>query len=180
MSVAIHGDRVEFLNSGQLPEDMTADDLRKIHPSRPTNPDIAQIRFPEQPHRPLGPRDPGDHQHLPGTWASGAGMEGGREEREPHSQASRGGSAAARAISSRRARIDAGPVVNRHGRSLRGEDHDLTADDTRGRACARRFFGLPHGRPRGVASRPGSPSPTVPGTFCEAAWSGADPKKCNP
>ena len=45
MSVAVYDDRVEFWNTGRLPEDMTVEDLRRTHPSRPINPDIAQVCF---------------------------------------------------------------------------------------------------------------------------------------
>jgi ATP-dependent DNA helicase RecG len=45
MSVAVFDDRVEFWNSGNLPAEMTVADLRKTHPSRPINPDMAQVCF---------------------------------------------------------------------------------------------------------------------------------------
>jgi ATP-dependent DNA helicase RecG len=45
MSVAVYDSRVEFWNSGRLPDDMTVEDLRTTHPSRPINPDIAQVCF---------------------------------------------------------------------------------------------------------------------------------------
>jgi ATP-dependent DNA helicase RecG len=41
MSVAVYDGRIEFWNSGSLPDEMTVDDLRTTHPSRPINPDIA-------------------------------------------------------------------------------------------------------------------------------------------
>jgi ATP-dependent DNA helicase RecG len=45
MSVAVYDRRIEFWNSGQLPDEMTVEDLRTAHPSRPINPDIAQVCF---------------------------------------------------------------------------------------------------------------------------------------
>ncbi len=45
VSVAIYDDRIEFWNSGTLPEGMTVDDLKGPHPSRPHNPDIANAFF---------------------------------------------------------------------------------------------------------------------------------------
>ncbi len=45
MSVALYDGRMEFWNSGSLPEDMTVEDLHRSHPSRPMNPDIAQVCF---------------------------------------------------------------------------------------------------------------------------------------
>jgi ATP-dependent DNA helicase RecG len=44
-SVAVYDERVEFWNSGSLPDEMTVADLRTMHPSRPINPDIAQVCF---------------------------------------------------------------------------------------------------------------------------------------
>lgn len=45
MSVAIYDDRIEFWNSGSLPEGMTVENLKRPHPSRPHNPDIANVFF---------------------------------------------------------------------------------------------------------------------------------------
>jgi ATP-dependent DNA helicase RecG len=45
MSVAVYDGRMEFWNSGSLPDEMTVEDLRTTHPSRPINPDIAQVCF---------------------------------------------------------------------------------------------------------------------------------------
>jgi ATP-dependent DNA helicase RecG len=45
MSIAVYDGRIEFWNSGALPDEMTVDDLRTTHPSRPINPDIAQVCF---------------------------------------------------------------------------------------------------------------------------------------
>jgi ATP-dependent DNA helicase RecG len=45
VSVAIYDDRIEFWNAGQLPEGMTVEDLKGLHPSRPHNPDIANVFF---------------------------------------------------------------------------------------------------------------------------------------
>jgi ATP-dependent DNA helicase RecG len=45
MSVAVYDERIEFWSSGSLPDEMTIADLRNTHPSRPINPDIAQVCF---------------------------------------------------------------------------------------------------------------------------------------
>lgn len=45
LSVAVYDGRIEFWNSGGLPDEMTVQDLRTTHPSRPVNPDIAQVCF---------------------------------------------------------------------------------------------------------------------------------------
>jgi ATP-dependent DNA helicase RecG len=45
MSVAVYDGSIEFWNSGSLPDEMTVEDLRTTHPSRPINPDIAQVCF---------------------------------------------------------------------------------------------------------------------------------------
>jgi ATP-dependent DNA helicase RecG len=45
VSVAVYDERIEFWNSGRLPDEMTIADLRTTHPSRPNNPDIAQVCF---------------------------------------------------------------------------------------------------------------------------------------
>ncbi len=45
LSIEIYDDRIEFWNSGMLPSGMTIQDLKQKHPSRPHNPDIAQIFF---------------------------------------------------------------------------------------------------------------------------------------
>jgi ATP-dependent DNA helicase RecG len=45
VSVAVFDDRIEVWNSGRLPSEMTVEDLRTAHPSRPINPDIAQVCF---------------------------------------------------------------------------------------------------------------------------------------
>jgi ATP-dependent DNA helicase RecG len=45
MSLAVHDDRIEVWNSGELPEGMTIAELHRSHPSRPRNPDIAQVCF---------------------------------------------------------------------------------------------------------------------------------------
>jgi ATP-dependent DNA helicase RecG len=45
LSVAVFNERIEFWNSGRLPDEMTVEDLHKAHPSRPNNPDIAQVCF---------------------------------------------------------------------------------------------------------------------------------------
>jgi ATP-dependent DNA helicase RecG len=45
ISVAIYDDRIEFWNSGSLPEGITVENLKGPHPSRPHNPDIANVFF---------------------------------------------------------------------------------------------------------------------------------------
>jgi ATP-dependent DNA helicase RecG len=45
LSVAVYDGWIEFWNSGSLPDEMTVEDLRTTHPSRPINPDIAQVCF---------------------------------------------------------------------------------------------------------------------------------------
>lgn len=45
VSVAIYDDRIEFWNSGSLPEGITVESLKGPHPSRPHNPDIANVFF---------------------------------------------------------------------------------------------------------------------------------------
>ncbi len=45
VSVGIHDDRIEIWNSGRLPDGMKPGDLRRNHPSLPTNPDIAQVLY---------------------------------------------------------------------------------------------------------------------------------------
>jgi ATP-dependent DNA helicase RecG len=45
MAVAVYDSWIEVWNSGSLPDEMTVEDLRTTHPSRPINPDIAQVCF---------------------------------------------------------------------------------------------------------------------------------------
>lgn len=45
VSVAIYDDRLEITSTGRLPTDMTLDDLRRPHASRPWNPLIAQTFY---------------------------------------------------------------------------------------------------------------------------------------
>ena len=45
LSVGVHDDRIEFWNSGRLPEGITVENLKEAHPSRPNNPDIANVFF---------------------------------------------------------------------------------------------------------------------------------------
>src|SRR5947209_10799434 len=45
ISVAIYDNRIEFWNSGSLPEGITVENLKGPHPSRPHNPDIANVFF---------------------------------------------------------------------------------------------------------------------------------------
>ena len=79
MSVALYDGRIEFWNSGSLPEDMTVEDLRKSHPSRPMNPDIAQVCFLYGLMEALGYRNAKDHPRLPRGWTSRTRMACGRK-----------------------------------------------------------------------------------------------------
>jgi len=45
ISVGIYPSRIEIWNSGRLPEGLKPSDLRKNHPSLPTNPDIAHLLY---------------------------------------------------------------------------------------------------------------------------------------
>jgi len=45
ITVGIYPNRIEIWNSGHLPEGMKPGDLRKNHPSLPTNPDIAHVLY---------------------------------------------------------------------------------------------------------------------------------------
>jgi ATP-dependent DNA helicase RecG len=45
VKVSVYPDRIEFWNSGQLPDELSVNDLKKVHPSIPTNPDIAHIFY---------------------------------------------------------------------------------------------------------------------------------------
>ncbi|NGO54571.1 ATP-binding protein [Allomesorhizobium camelthorni] len=45
VSVSIYPDRIEMWNSGRLPREIKVGDLRKPHPSIPTNPDIAHVIY---------------------------------------------------------------------------------------------------------------------------------------
>jgi len=45
LSVGIYPSRIEIWNSGRLPEGLTPRDLRRNHPSLPTNPDIAHLLY---------------------------------------------------------------------------------------------------------------------------------------
>jgi ATP-dependent DNA helicase RecG len=45
VAVNIFPDRLEIWNSGKLPEGLSIADLKKEHPSLPTNPDIAQVVY---------------------------------------------------------------------------------------------------------------------------------------
>lgn len=45
VTVGIHDDRIEIWNSGHLPDGISAGNLRRNHPSLPTNPDIAQVLY---------------------------------------------------------------------------------------------------------------------------------------
>ena len=45
LSVSIYPDRIEIWNSGRLPEELQPLDLKRNHPSIPTNPDIAHVLY---------------------------------------------------------------------------------------------------------------------------------------
>jgi ATP-dependent DNA helicase RecG len=45
LSLAIYDDRIEIWNSGSLPSGITVESLKGPHPSRPHNPDIANVMF---------------------------------------------------------------------------------------------------------------------------------------
>jgi ATP-dependent DNA helicase RecG len=43
MAVGVYPDRIEIWNSGQLPRELKVGDLKRTHPSLPTNPDMAHV-----------------------------------------------------------------------------------------------------------------------------------------
>ena len=45
VKVSVYPDRIEFWNSGQLAEELRVSDLTRVHPSIPTNPDIAHVFY---------------------------------------------------------------------------------------------------------------------------------------
>lgn len=45
LSVSVYADRIEVWNAGRLPDGLKPNDLRRNHPSLPTNPDIAQVLY---------------------------------------------------------------------------------------------------------------------------------------
>lgn len=45
ISVSVYPDRIEIWNSGRLPSGIKVGDLKKSHPSIPTNPDIAHVLY---------------------------------------------------------------------------------------------------------------------------------------
>ncbi len=45
LSIGIYPTRIEIWNSGRLPKELKVGDLRKNHPSLPTNPDIAHLIY---------------------------------------------------------------------------------------------------------------------------------------
>ncbi len=45
LSIGIHPTRIEIWNSGRLPKELKVGDLRKNHPSLPTNPDMAHLLY---------------------------------------------------------------------------------------------------------------------------------------
>lgn len=45
LTVGIHDDRIEIWNAGRLPDGLTPGNLRRNHPSLPTNPDMAQVLY---------------------------------------------------------------------------------------------------------------------------------------
>jgi ATP-dependent DNA helicase RecG len=45
LTVSVHADRIEIWNAGRLPQGLKPTDLRRNHPSLPTNPDMAQVLY---------------------------------------------------------------------------------------------------------------------------------------
>lgn len=45
IQISVYNDHLDFWNSGQLPDNLTLDNLQEKHPSIPYNPDIAQALF---------------------------------------------------------------------------------------------------------------------------------------
>jgi ATP-dependent DNA helicase RecG len=45
VTVSIYPSRIEIWNSGRLPSELVTADLRKVHPSIPTNPDISHVLY---------------------------------------------------------------------------------------------------------------------------------------
>ena len=45
LTVSVHVDRIEIWNAGRLPDGLKPSDLRRNHPSLPTNPDMAQVLY---------------------------------------------------------------------------------------------------------------------------------------
>jgi ATP-dependent DNA helicase RecG len=45
LTVSLYADRIEIWNAGRLPDGLKAADLKRNHPSLPTNPDIAQVLY---------------------------------------------------------------------------------------------------------------------------------------
>jgi ATP-dependent DNA helicase RecG len=45
LSIGIYSSKIEIWNSGRLPKELKVGDLRKNHPSLPTNPDIAHLLY---------------------------------------------------------------------------------------------------------------------------------------
>ena len=45
IQISVYPDHIVFWNAGQLPENWTADNLKRKHPSKPFNPDLAQALF---------------------------------------------------------------------------------------------------------------------------------------
>lgn len=45
VTISIYPGRIEIWNSGRLPSELRPQDLRKVHPSIPTNPDISHILY---------------------------------------------------------------------------------------------------------------------------------------
>lgn len=45
VTISVYPDRIEIWNSGRLPDELETSDLKKNHPSIPTNPDISHILY---------------------------------------------------------------------------------------------------------------------------------------
>lgn len=45
IQISVYDDKIIIWNEGQLPENWTVEDLRRKHPSKPYNPDIANALF---------------------------------------------------------------------------------------------------------------------------------------
>ena len=45
LTVGVYNDRIEIWNAGRLPDGLTPGNLRRNHPSLPTNPDMAQVLY---------------------------------------------------------------------------------------------------------------------------------------
>ena len=79
LSVAVYEGRIEFWNSGSLPDDMTVADLRTTHPSPSDQPGRRPGLFPVRADGALGDRDTENHPRLRGQRPARTRMEGGQE-----------------------------------------------------------------------------------------------------